>query len=1164
MFFRRIRSIILVMLWLWPASLYAQSEELMDAYNQGQALYEAGRYEQAIPLWRKALELGEREFGPDHPTTAVLINNLANLYRAQGSYAKAESLYMRALAINEKALGPDHPSVATGLNNLAMLYNEQGSNEAAEPLYKRALAIYEKALGPDHPNVATSLNNLAALYGSQGLYEAAAPLQKRALAIYEKALGPDHPSVALSLNNLAELYHAQGRYETAVPLLKRALAIQEKVLGPDHPDVAQSLNNLAELYRAQGRYEAAEPLHKRALAIWEKALGPDHPDVATSLNNLAALYGSQGLYEAAAPLQKRALAIYEKALGPDHPSVAMSLNNLAALYESQGRYEAAEPLHKRALAIREKALGPDHPHVALSLNNLALLYHAQGRYETAVPLLKRALAIQEKVLGPDHPDVAQSLNNLAGLYESQGRYEAAEPLHKRALAIYEKALGPDHPDVATSLNNLAALYRAQGRYEAAEPLYKRALAIKEKTLGPDHPDVATILNNLAFLYHVQGRYAEARALYKRSLAIKEKALGPDHPSVALSLNNLAELYRAQGRYEAAEPLHKRALAIREKALGPDHPDVATSLNNLAVLYGSQGLYEAALDHMRRATTIYRARAERAGTKGSAGALKEQVSKRYVFLRHVSIVETIIEREPKRRTELFSEAFDVGQLAQASSAAGAVARMSARFATGNDALARTVRAHQDAVKQWQRLDARLVKAVSEPPDKRDATVEAGVRSELKALDGRIGDLDVRLAHEFPEYAELASPKPLSLSETQSLLGPGEALITYAVWDESTFLWVLRHDGAAFHRLDIGKQQLDDAVAFIRAGLDQRGVGSLGDIQRFDVDEAVALYQQIFAPAEPMLEGVRHVFVVPDGALQSLPLGVLVTEMPEGPVRRMADYRNVPWLAKKYAMTVLPSVSSLRALRHFARATLAERPFVGFGDPELDGMPNRDRSIDVAALFTRGAVADVDAVRELPRLPDTADELIALATAQGVGEEAIYLQVRATETRVRSMDLSEYSILAFATHGLVSGELKGLAEPALVLTPPETGTADDDGLLTASEIATLELDADWVILSACNTAAADGTPGAEGLSGMAKAFFYAGARALLVSHWSVNSEAAVAITTGMLDEMADNREIGRAEALRRSMLAMMETEGKDHFAHPMFWAPFVVVGEGGKPM
>ena len=139
---------------------------------------------------------------------------------------------------------------------------------------------------------------------------------------------------------------------------------------------------------------------------------------------------------------------------------------------------------------------------------------------------------------------------------------------------------------------------------------------------------------------------------------------------------------------------------------------------------------------------------------------------------------------------------------------------------------------------------------------------------------------------PEYAELAGPSPLTLTETQDLLGPDEALVTYAVWHEITFLWVIRHDDMAFHRLDIGRQDLDDAVTFVRAGLDQSGVGSLGDIRRFDVDEAVALYQQIFAPAEPMLEGARHVFVVPDGALQSLPLGVLVTEEPDGPVRKFS--------------------------------------------------------------------------------------------------------------------------------------------------------------------------------------------------------------------------------------------------------------------------------------
>ena len=593
----------LVLLSLWPGNAPAQSEALDKADRQGQALYQAGRYGEAIPFYEKALQLSEREFGPEHPKVATSLNNLALLYDAQGRYGDAEPLYKRSLAIREKALGPDHPNVATSLTNLAELYRAQGRYADAEPLYKRALAINEKALGPEHPDVATSLNNLALLYQAQGRYGDAEPLYKRALAILEKALGPDHPNVATSLNNLAELYRAQGSYADAEPLYKRALAIDEKTLGPEHPDVATDLNNLAALYQAQGRYGDAEPLYKRSLAILEKTLGPEHPDVGQSLTNLAELYRAQGRYGDAEPLHKRSLAIREKALGPQHPDVGESLNNLALLYQAQGRYADAEPLYKRALAINEKALGPEHPDVAQSLNNLALLYQAQGRYADAEPLHKCALAIWEKALGPDHPHVAASLTNLAELYRAQGRHADAEPLHKRSLAIHEKALGPEHPDVANSLNNLASLYHAQGRHADAEPLQKRALAIYEKALGPEHPLVATGLNNLAVLYRAQGRHADAEPLHKRALAIDEKALGPEHPSVAIDLNNLAELYRAQGRHADAEPLYKRALAILEKALGPDHPNVATSLTNLAELYRAQGSYADAEPLYKRALAI---------------------------------------------------------------------------------------------------------------------------------------------------------------------------------------------------------------------------------------------------------------------------------------------------------------------------------------------------------------------------------------------------------------------------------------------------------------------------------------------------------------------------------------------------------------------------------
>lgn len=213
-------------------------------------------------------------------------------------------------------------------------------------------------------------------------------------------------------------------------------------------------------------------------------------------------------------------------------------------------------------------------------------------------------------------------------------------------------------------------------------------------------------------------------------------------------------------------------------------------------------------------------------------------------------------------------------------------------------------------------------------------------------------------------------------------------------------------------------------------------------------------------------------------------------------------------------------SLSALRQLPVGALPPRPFFGMGDPVLEGPDPSDRqrgakrrSAAAPNGFYRNGMADTRAVRELTPLPDTADELRTIARVLGAPADAIKLREAASEATVKSASLHEYRVVQFATHGLVAGDLSGLDEPALVLTPPDTPSEANDGLLTASEIATLRLNADWVVLSACNTASGDGR-GAEALSGLARAFFYAGARALLVSHWAVYSAAATELTTKTL--------------------------------------------------
>ena len=392
---------VLLALGLWilacPAS-QSDDDEFNLLNQQVQTLFKEGKYQEAIPLAEKAVELAKRVYGPEQLNTAKSLNNLSELYWAMGEYAKAEPLYQEALRICQKVFGPEHPNTAAILNNLALLYKDMGEYVKAEPLYQEALRIYRKVLGPEDPHTATGLNNLAGFYEEMGEYAKAEPLYQQALRIRQKVLGSEHSDTATSLNNLANLYQDMGEYAKAEPLYQQALRIRQKVLGSEHPDTATSFNNLAALYQAMGEYAKAEPLDQEALRIRQKVLGPEHPDVANSLNNLAALYRAMGDYAKAEPLDQEALRICQKIFGPDHPDTAIILSSLAWLYDAMGDYAKAEPLYQEALRIYRKVFGPEHPDTAQSLDNLALLEFDLGRIDEATALARQASATELTIL----------------------------------------------------------------------------------------------------------------------------------------------------------------------------------------------------------------------------------------------------------------------------------------------------------------------------------------------------------------------------------------------------------------------------------------------------------------------------------------------------------------------------------------------------------------------------------------------------------------------------------------------------------------------------------------------------------------------------------------------------------------------------------------------
>ena len=338
------------------------------------------RWDSLLPHVSIAIKHAD-EAGAPKPTT-VLMGELAQLLKAKGRHDEAEPLMRRALELDEESYGPDHTKVAVRLNHLATLLQETNRSMQAEPLMRRALEIAEANYGPADPNIVSSLVSLGLVLQITNRLDEAEELCRRALEINESSYGPEHPEVASSLSNLAFLLRAKGRFVEAEELWRRALEIAESSFGPDHPVVARQLGNLANLLKYLNSFTEAEALMRRALEIVESSYGPDHPKVAIHLNHLAFLLQDTDRLTEVEPLMRRAIGIEEGSLGPDHPDVAPNLNNLALFLQSTNRLTEAEPPMRRQLYILFKAsrrTGVEHRFLRTALGNYSRLLKEMGR-----------------------------------------------------------------------------------------------------------------------------------------------------------------------------------------------------------------------------------------------------------------------------------------------------------------------------------------------------------------------------------------------------------------------------------------------------------------------------------------------------------------------------------------------------------------------------------------------------------------------------------------------------------------------------------------------------------------------------------------------------------------------------------------------------------------
>lgn len=612
------------------------------------------------------------------------------------------------------------------------------------------------------------------------------------------------------------------------------------------------------------------------------------------------------------------------------------------------------------------------------------------------------------------------------------------------------------------------------------------------------------------------------------------------------MSNLALLEGARheraGHYRLAETYYNFAGASAETVLGSKTPlrsldDIraADAFSRIAYKTGKVGEAHRITTHLVRAA---QKRIKSLSAFGSDLLVRWSARLRGIFETHLASTEVGSNGTLKGGDEEFLAM----QYLQATRTAVTFTKLSTRMGRKGGELAR---AHQDASEALANAYGQLVAA-------KDAIAKRLLK-QIQHLEAQLKQLEVKLRKQDPAYFQHGRLQFITLDALQGLLKPGEAVLSSFSGEDHAYLWLITRDRHTLRRLDVKPAALERSIKALRTriGVDT-AVTDIDALLKVPLLQFYQLYRTVLGGFGDQLDGIDQLIFVPHGAFDGLPIATLLTERPAQPSLGLGELRDVklPWLIRKMAISIMPSLGSIRVLRQRTTDSAARRAFLGIGNPRFG------EGIHVASAPTRAA--DPRLV-EMAALPETETEVIRLAQIlQADTDRDLLLSDAASETRIKASSLDHYRIIAFATHGLIAGEVRGLDEPALVLSKPENPTPLDDGLLKASEVIDLKLDADLVLLSACNTASGDGRPGAEGLSGLANAFFYAGARNLMVTHWYIPSDSAVDITVGLMQAKQSDPALGWAQALRHSILNLIDGDGPQANAHPRSWGAHMIVG------
>lgn len=1124
---------------------YSTSLYNLETYNAS-----IGNYPEAIRLGKAELGIIEIIFGKEDPGYTETLDRLVKYCASTGDYNEAIRLGIEEVRLSKSVFGAEDSNYVNSIENLVTYYKEIGDLDETVRLQKEVTNIKKNIYGIDHKEYAYSLANLAYFNYVIGNYEEAIQQGTEAVGIWKEIVGTDDPDYAISLGNLGLCYYEIGNFKEALRLEMEAMNIYKKDKGAEYPYYATSLSRLADYNKELLNLDEAIKLCTETMKIYKRVLGTEHPYYVRSLGSLADYYSIKGNYNEAIRLGIETMNIYKKVYKTDNGEYASLLSNLAGYYQELGNYSATFGLMTEAMEIYERVFGKESLNYAISLNNLANFNSKVGNYSEAIRLGIEAMELHKKVIGTEHKLYVTVLTNLGNYYSHVGNYSEAIRFGKEAVEICKRVLGLEHPLYAMSLHNLAFHYSDVGDYHVAVRLGTEAMEIYKRVLGTNHPDYARSLNSLAVFNLELGNNSEAIRLGTESMEIRKRLLGSEHLYYATSLLNNAGYYAVCGQYDEAIRLGTEAMEIFKKNIGIEHPYYTALLCHLARYYVELDDYYKAYNFLLFGLRNSQSFVLKNFSELSSRLQDNMWTYKYAY-RFNSLLPYIVTKYQTKQS--ISELYDKTCL----------------FAKGV-LLNTEIELRKLILESGDSVIIEKYNVLSSNIDLYNKLLEKPIKERFMNADSLnrvIEQEEMELARESKAFGDYTHNLTISWKDVQSKLSENDIAVEFINFP------ILKTDSTLYVALTLKKDYDSPHMVTLFEGNQLKAMPEKVYYTQTDLSDI------IWKPLEEELKGVNNIYFAPSGELHRIGI----------------EYLPINDTVKVCDVYKLHRMSSTRQLVVIQDDVKGKHNIL-YGGIDYDKKTIKivtDSSYIKESVY-RNAVAyraNVDSLslrNTFDYLEGTKKEadMIAEDMEQHRVPYIYYSGTDGTEESFKKLGGMRPNVIHIATHGfyfteeeaekslftrhemelltdLQAGknvEQKPMTRSGLLFSGcnrtvrhEEVPDEEEDGILTAQEISTLDLRGlDLVVLSACQTGLGDIISG-EGVFGLQRGFKKAGARTIIMSLWNVNDDSTMKMMTSFyhhyLDGMSKEEAFHAAQnELRKNIPTQQERPD---------WAAFIML-------